>query len=221
MGNELDEMTGPVNGAGRDINVIEKQLPVRVGFGSTLFEIILWCLGILPGVIFLFMKISADNFFRQLQQKIQADASQIDNFLEQRVQILQNVAPLVNKAIDLDKDVMKAVAALRGGASLGDAERNELAATIDGSFARLFPQFEAYPELKAHTAIIEAMRQNSQLQREITAARTLYNDTVTLWNTSIYEWPAKMIVAARNGYTTRIPFTASAETKARARELFF
>ena len=221
MGNELDEMTGPVNGSGRDINVIEKQLPVRVGFGSTLFEIILWCLGILPGVIFLFMKISADNFFRQLQQKIQADGSQIDNFLEQRVQLLQNVAPLVNKAIDLDKDVMKAVAALRGGGSLGDAERNELAATIDGSFARLFPQVEAYPELKAHTAIIEAMRQNSQLQREITAARTLYNDTVTLWNTSIYEWPAKMIVAARNGYTTRIPFTASAETKARARELFF
>ena len=221
MGNELDELTGPVNSAGRDINVIEKQLPVRVGFGSTLFEIILWCLGILPGVIFLFMKISADNFFRQLQQKIQADASQIDNYLEQRVQILQNVVPLVNKAIDLDKDVMKSVAALRSGVSLTDAGRNDLSAAIDSSFARLFPQIEAYPELKAHTAIIEAMRQNSQLQREITAARTLYNDTVTLWNTSIYEWPAKMIVAARHGYTTRIPFTASAETKAKAREVFF
>ena len=83
------------------------------------------------------------------------------NFLEQRVQILQNVAPLVNKAIDLDKDVMTAVAALRGGGSLSDAGRNELAATVDSSFARLFPQVEAYPELKAHTAIIEAMRQNS------------------------------------------------------------
>jgi LemA protein len=214
-------MTGPVNSAGRDVNVIEKQLPVKVGFGSVLFEIILWCLGILPGLIFLFMKISADNYFRQLQQKIQADASQIDNFLEQRVQILQNVAPLVNKAIDLDKDVMTAVAALRGGGSLSDTGRNELSAAVDSSFARLFPQIEAYPELKAHAAIAEAMRQNSQLQREITAARGLYNDTVTLWNTSIYEWPAKMIVAARKGYTTRIPFTASAETKARAREVFF
>jgi LemA protein len=221
MANELDEMTGPVNSAGRDVNVIEKQLPVKVGFGSVLFEIILWCLGILPGLIFLFMKISADNYFRQLQQKIQADASQIDNFLEQRVQILQNVAPLVNKAIDLDKDVMTAVAALRGGGSLSDTGRNELSAAVDSSFARLFPQIEAYPELKAHAAIAEAMRQNSQLQREITAARGLYNDTVTLWNTSIYEWPAKMIVAARKGYTTRIPFTASAETKARAREVFF
>lgn len=221
MGNELDELTGPVNGAGRDVNVIERQLPVTVGFGSTLFEIALWCLAILPGLIFLFMKIGAGNFFRRLQQKIQADASQIDNYLEQRVQILQNVAPLVNKAIDLDKDVMTAVAALRGGASLSDVERNDLAATLDRSFGRLFPQVEAYPELKAHTAIIEAMRQNSQLQREITAARALYNDTVTLWNTSLYEWPTKMIVAARNGYTTRIPFTASAETKARAREVFF
>lgn len=221
MGNELDELTGPVNSAGRDVNVIERQLPVTVGFGSTLFEIALWCLAILPGLIFLFMKIGAGNFFRRLQQKIQADASQIDNYLEQRVQILQNVAPLVNKAIDLDKDVMTAVAALRGGASLSDVERNDLAATLDRSFGRLFPQVEAYPELKAHTAIIEAMRQNSQLQREITAARALYNDTVTLWNTSLYEWPTKMIVAARNGYTTRIPFTASAETKARAREVFF
>ena len=61
MANELDEMTGPVNGAGRDINVIERQIPVRVGFGSTLFEILLWLLGILPGVIFLFMKVGAKN----------------------------------------------------------------------------------------------------------------------------------------------------------------
>ena len=65
------------------------------------------------------------------------------------------------------------------------------------------------------------MRQNSYLQQEITAARTLYNDTVTLWNISLYEWPTKMIVAAKKGYTTRIPFAASAEVKAKAREVFF
>ena len=221
MANELDELTGPVNSAGRDINVIEKQLPVKVGFGSTLFEIMLWVCGILPGVIFLFMKIGAANYFRKLQQKIQADASQIDNFLEQRVQILQNVAPLVSKAIDLDKDVMKSVAAYRGGLALDDAGRNQLSSDLDSSFARLFPQIEAYPELKAHSAIADAMRQNSYLQQEITAARTLYNDTVTLWNISLYEWPTKMIVAAKKGYTTRIPFAASAEVKAKAREVFF
>ena len=88
MANELDEMTGPVNAEGRDVNVIEKQLPVKVGAGSLLFEILLWVCGIIPGVIFLFMKIGAKNYFQQLQQKLQSEASQIDNYLEQRVQIL-------------------------------------------------------------------------------------------------------------------------------------
>lgn len=220
MANELDEMTGTVNAEGRDINVIEKQIPVRVGVGSLIFEILLWLCGILPGVIFLFMKIGAKNYFQQLQQKIQADASTIDNYLEQRVQILQNVAPLVNKAIDLDKDVMKSVAAFRGG-HLSEEARNTVSRDLDRSFGRLFPQVEAYPELKAHAAIADAMQQNSYLQKEITAARSLYNDTVNQWNTDVFAWPTKMIVAARAGYTTRIPFTASTEVKARAREAFF
>ena len=90
MANLLDEVTGPVNDNGRDVRVIDRQLPVEIGFGSTLFEIALWtvipCLvllyvflfgdtlenpslfavlgcviGIQPGVIFVFMKISAHN----------------------------------------------------------------------------------------------------------------------------------------------------------------
>ena len=221
MANELDELNPQVNVAGRDVNVIERQLPVQVGFGSTLFEILLWVCGILPGLIFLFMKISAKNYFQKLQQKIQADASQIDNFLEQRVVILQNVAKLVEKAVALDTDVMKTVAAFRGGATTSDLNRNAMAAQLDTAFGRLFPQVEAYPELKAHAAIAEAMQQNNYLQREITAARALYNDTVTQWNTDIFSWPTKMIVAAHAGYTTRIPFTASAEIKAQARATFF
>lgn len=221
MANELDETTGPVNAAGRDVNVIEKQIPVTVGFGSTLFEILLWVCAIIPGVIFLFMKISAKNYFQQLQQKLQTDASTIDNYLEQRVMILQNVAGLVAKAVDLDKDVMKAVAAFRGGAAIAGMERNQVQTQLDGAFGRLFPQVEAYPELKAHAAIADAMQQNSYLQKEITAARSLYNDTVSQWNRDVFSWPTKQIVAARAGYTTRIPFSASAETKARAREVFF
>lgn len=249
MANLLDEVTGPVNDNGRDVHVIDRQLPVTVGFGSTLFEIALWvtipvlvllyvlimgatlenpvlvgvvgCLCILPGVIFIFMKISARNYFQQLEQRIQAEASNIDNYLEQRVQILQNVVGLVDRAVDFDKDVMKAVAALRGGGSINSENRNEVSQQIDTAYARLFPQVEAYPELKAHNVIADAMQQNSYLQREITAARTIYNSRVTQWNTDIFAWPTKMIVAARQGYTTRIPFTASAATREMARSKFF
>ena len=249
MANLLDETTGPVNDRGRDVNVIDRQLPVTVTFRSTLFEIALWvtvpvlvllyvalmghtlanpvqtavvgCLvGVLPGVVFIFMKISARNYFLKLEQRIQAEASNIDNYLEQRVQILQNVVGLVNRAVELDKDVMTAVAALRSG-KVNEQNRSDVSSQLDAACGRLFPQVEAYPELKAHQAIADAMQQNNYLQREITAARTVYNSRVTQWNTDIFSWPTKMIVAARQGYTTRIPFTASAETREMARGKFF
>ena len=222
MANELDELADPINPDGRDVNVIAKQIPVQIGVGSLIFEIALWAAGILPGLIFLFMKINALAYLRKLQQKMQADASQIDNYLEQRVVVLENVVGLVEKSIDLDKDVMKAVAAYRSGQGVSsDTQRNEASQQIDGVFSRINVAFEAYPDLKAQAVIADAMRQNSYLQKEITAARALYNDTVTMWNQDIFAWPTKQIVAARAGYSTRIPFTTSAEMKAAARSKFF
>lgn len=221
MANLLDEMTGLVNTEGRDINVIEKQLPVKTGVGSVIFEIFLWFPFILPGLIFLFKKISARNYFLALEQKIQHNASQIDNYLEQRVQVLQNVVGIVEKAIELDKDVMKTVAQLRGGVSSSEQNRNELAGALDSAMGSIKVAFEAYPDLKAHQALGEAMQQNNYLQREITAAREVYNDTVLRWNQDIFAWPTKMIVAAKAGYTTRIPFSVSREVKEQARAKFF
>lgn len=220
MANELDELTGPVNEEGQDVNVINKQLKVKVGWGSTLFEVLLWFPLIIPGVIFLFKKINAKKHFQQLQQRIQHHASQIDNYLEQRVVILNNVVGLVNRAVELDKGTFTTIAAARSGANL-DENRNLVASELGDTQNKLNIAFENYPELKAHQAIQDAMQQNSYLQREITAARELYNDVVNRWNTDVYAWPTKMIVAAREGYTTRIPFTASAEIKAEARKSFF
>lgn len=221
MANQLDEMTGPVNEEGKDINVIQKQIPVKVGVGSTIFEVILWCLCIIPGVVFLIKKINAAKYLRQLEQKIQHNASQIDNYLEQRVVILQNCAKLLDKAIDLDKTTFSEIAKYRSGNVADDAARNELSGALDGVSRKINIAFENYPDLKAHQEIADAMQQNSYLQREITAAREVYNDSVYQWNKAIQEWPTKMIVAAKQGYTTRIQFTASKEIKDKARDVFF
>jgi len=220
MANQLDEVTGPVNEDGRDVNVINKQIPVKVGVGSTVFEVLLWVLGIIPGLIFLFVKIKAGTYLRQLEQKIQHDASQIDNYLEQRVVILSNLVGLVNKAVDLDKTTFVDLAKARSGAN-DDNARNEVGTQVETLTRQLAVTVENYPELKAHQEIADAIQQNSYLQKEITAARELYNDTVAQWNKEIQVWPAKMIVAAKNGYTTRIPYSVSKEVKEQARQVFF
>ncbi len=222
MANQLDELNPQVLDEGLDTNVIAKKLPAEVGFGSKLFEIALWVCGILPGLIFLFMKTNAQKHFDQLQQRIQRDASQIDNYLEQRVVVLQNCARLLDKAIDLDKSTFENIAKYRSGnVSDVEAARNAMGGAIDNISRSVNVAIENYPELAAHEEIKDAMQQNMYLQREITAARELYNDTINQWNKDIFAWPTKKIVAAKNGYTTRIPFVASKEIKEKARDVFF
>ena len=240
MGNALDELTGPTNPAGQDIRVIHKQLPVTTGAESAIFEIALWVVvpivagvllalravdttygaiaivaGVLPGVIFQIMKINGLAYLRQLEQRIQGAASNIDNYIEQRVIILRNVVGLVEKSIKVDQAVIDSITSARAGSS---AERY---AKLDVAMSGINVIFEAYPDLKSQDVIMDAMRQNSYLQKEITAARTLYNETVGLWNREIFAWPTLQIVAAKQGYSTRIPFSVPDSIREEARGVFF
>ena len=220
MANSLDELNDPVMTEGREVNVIAKKIPVEKSTSAIVLEVVLWILGIIPGLIFYINKVKTRSYFKQLEQKLQHDASQIDNYMEQRVVILKNCAKLLDKAIDLDKDTFTKIAKYRSGSD-DDEKRNEVSTQLDGISRSINVAFENYPDLKAHAELADAMQQNSYLQREITAAREVYNDTVNTWNREIFEWPIKMMVAAKAGYTTRIPFAASSETKAEARGVFF
>lgn len=241
MANLLDEKTGPINTEGRDVNVIDKQLPVTVGVGSTIFEICIWVLpivvtiliplltgggwlylafGVVPGIIWLYKKQKAENYLQQLEQKIQTDASIIDVYIEQRIDTVQNILPLLKTAINLDKEVMMGVAGLRSGVQQG-VDRNTLSSQVDTLVGRLFPQVENYPELKSHQTIVDAIQKDSSLVREIAAARIVYNNRVNQWNRDIFDWPTNQIVAAKHQYTTRIPFIASAEVKQRNKGVLF
>lgn len=212
---QLDEM-GPVLEQGRDVNVINQKIKPEVGFGWKVLEVLLWILGIIPGVILLVKKIQAKQYFNQLQQKLQHDASQIDNYLEQRVMILQNAAKLVDKAIDLDKETFSNIAKYRTNGDLNGIQKN-----LDTIGKAINVALESYPDLKAHKEIEDAMQQNSYLQKEITAAREVYNDTINQWNRDIFAPIAKLMVAGKEGYTTRIPFATSTEIKEKARGVFF
>jgi len=241
------DQDGPINPDGRDVHVRAETEAVEVGIESVIFEFTLWAagpaasliigvsgvipplrvivfvlIGVMPGVIFSIMKTRADSYFSALQQRIQAYASQLDNFMEQRVIILKNVAGLIDRAVDLDKDVMKTVAFYRsGGRGTPGKDLSELNDNLNSAFSKIAVSFEAYPNLRAHASIADAMSQNNSLQREITVARELYNNAVLEWNMAVFSWPTKKIVAAKMKLKTIIPFTISLETKAEARSKVF
>ena len=136
-------------------------------------------------------------------------------YMKNRLEVMKNLASLVQKATNLDTDVMQNVAKYRSG----NFTENEK--IIRNGFNALMPHIEAYPELKSHAAIQDAMRQNNYLQREITAARDLYNQKVLDWNSVIFDWPLYQIVAARQGYTTIVPYTISDEEITASESNFF
>ncbi len=209
MANKVDGQSLKQNVDSMETNVSMRQIPVKVGTEAKVFEIALWVMGIVPGVIFWFMKQNAQRHFDQLEQRIQGKASQIDTYLDQRVIVLQSCAKLMERAIGLDKETYERIAEVRAGES------------TDSMMERIVVALEQYPELRAHDEITEAMKQNLYLQREITAARQSYNDTIEAWNRDIFDWPTKKIVAARNGYTTKIPFSVSRDIRERARNVLF
>ena len=125
-----------------------------------------------------------------------------------------------DKAIELDRTTLTEIAAYRSG-NHKDDERNLIGEKADQVASQINIAVENYPDLKAHQEIADVMQQNAYLQKEITAAREVYNATVNQWNSDLYSWPTKQIVAAKRGYTTRIPFTTSKEIKEKARDVFF
>lgn len=220
---QLDETDESLeNKEGRDVHVIDKKVKVELNKTDKAVNIALWCCLVIPGIVYSFKKNKAKTYFKQLEQKIQHDASTIDNYMAQRVSILQNTAKLVEKAVQLDKETFVDIAKARSSKPTdADLARNELQGTLDLAQHNINVVLERYPDLKAHQEIQDALQQNSYLQQEITAAREAYNSSVLKWNSEIFTLWAKKAAAAAEGYTTRIPFIASKEIKEKSESVFF
>lgn len=236
MANLLDEMNPQTMDQGRDVNVIAKQIPVTVTPSEQMIPTIISGAGILLAVIgviakqwgmliflllplYVFKKMaSTSSYFSGLEQKINAFASEIDNYMEQKVIVLTDTANLVNKSIELDKELFTNIAKYRSG---NIKDLSEADSAIRSAERSIQVALENYPDLKSQDVIADAMQKNNYLQREITAARSAYNDAVFQWNREIFIFPFNKIVAAKEGKTTRIPFVAKKEIKERSKEEFF
>ena len=57
---------------------------------------------------------SRQSYLDKLQQKINHNASQVDNYLVQKGEVLKNAAGLLGQAIELDKSIFSEFAKARG-----------------------------------------------------------------------------------------------------------
>ena len=157
------------------------------------------------------------------RENVDTQYSAIETQLQRRIDLIPNIVNTVKGYAAHESEVFGAVSDAR--ARLAGASTKEEAAEADSELtsavSRLLMIAENYPDLKAHQELEDAMQQNSYLQREITAAREYYNDVVAQWNMAVNTLYIQQLVAAEQGYTTRIPFATTAEIKEQARGEFF
>ncbi|MFV8483661.1 LemA family protein [Mycoplasma sp. Z473B] len=154
------------------------------------------------------------NKFLRMQNEINEAASGIDTQLQKRSDTLNKIVLQVKSYKIHEEKVFEEVAKLRSLTLSGNTAANseEIESLNNSIFGRLMAVGENYPELKADGLYKELMEETVYLEREIAAARRLYNSKANAFNMQIMTWPDNVV--SSNMKLSTVPlFQASAKAR--------
>ncbi len=141
--------------------------------------------------------------------QVDAAASQIKVQMKRRLDLLPNLASVVQGYATHEKstfvEIAEARAKLGGGLNTKGTDIKALAAansTLGGALGRLLMISEQYPQLQADQGFRDLQSQIEGTENRITVARTDYNSLVQRYNATIKVFPNN-IVAGFMGVTAR------------------
>ncbi len=176
---------------------------------STVGRIIWYILFILifPIIIHVITK----NALNRKQSEVNELASGIDVQLKKRRDTLVKLLEATKAYMKHEKTVLSDITKLRK-MTINSENRAEVNSKTESALGRLLMVSENYPDLKANESINELMEQAAYLEREIAAARRLYNTSVRQFNQQLFAWPSN-VPATELGLSTLPYFEASSTDK--------
>lgn len=161
------------------------------------------------GIAYFIFNIKRVNQLNRLQNKINESASNIEVQLEKRYSTLTALVQAVSSQATFDKEVYENIAKFR---SLGKDDLTERNACLTSLQRNINFAYENYPNLGADLSVRKLMTEASMIEKEIAAARRLYNADVTQFNSMIYTFPTNVVIA-KKGYHGLNLFKAEEEHK--------
>lgn len=160
--------------------------------------------GIVAGAVLILYLISVYNHIVRLKNNIEKAFANIEVLLKQRYDEIPNVIATVKGYAAYEKDIMERVAAVRASYASARSVSDKAAASgmLNGVFGRFFALVENYPQLRANESFIALQRRITELEDSIADRREFYNDTVTIYNTEIEQFPY-VFIAKPFGYRKR------------------
>ncbi|WP_434337437.1 LemA family protein [Mesomycoplasma hyopneumoniae] len=145
------------------------------------------------------------------QNLINESAGTIEVQLEQRSATLLKLADQVRSYREYEKSILSDITRLRSlKSNIENAQ--EIEDLNNSLFGRLIAVSENYPELQASKIYQELIQQTAYLERELAAARRLYNSNVNSFNTQIFIFPSSIVASSMN-LTTYPMFSTSNQNR--------
>jgi len=186
---------------------IEERLPMVM---------IVSVVSVLVGLIVLISGISMYNNLIALKNQVDLAWANIDVILKQRFDEIPSLIEVLEQAASYEKSVIEKVAEARTRYGSARNEQQKLKASQELSLALsgVFAIGEAYPDLKSNAQFTHILSRLSALEDQLSDRRESYNDGVTLWNTTITQFPEVMI-APLFAFQAKPLFKVSEAEKAR------
>ena len=160
-------------------------------------------------IIPLILHIVFTNSFRRSMVQINETASGIDVQLQKRRDTLIKLVDATKSGMKYERETLLAVTKLR---NYNQADRQQNMRLLDKIAPNILAVAENYPNLKAEALIQDLMDQAAYIEKEIAAARRLYNSNVTIFNQKVFAWPTN-VIAAKAKYHTYEMFLATSEAR--------
>ena len=132
------------------------------------------------------------NTLVRAKNRVKQARSTIDVYLNQRFDLIPNLVECVKGYMKHEKEVIENITKLRTQYMQGKHNIKE-AEKINNSLNAIIAVAEDYPELKASEQFLNLQKNLSKMESQLQAARRIYNNEVTEYNTKISVAPANLL----------------------------
>lgn len=135
------------------------------------------------------------NDFIKLKNKIKQSESGIDVYLNQRFDLIPNLVECVKSYTKYEAETLDKIVELRNSYNQNNGLDLEKATELNNNINKILAVAENYPELKSSEQYLNLQKNLSKVESQLQAARRIYNNDVTNYNTKIDTIPANIIAA--------------------------
>jgi len=147
---------------------------------------------IMIGIIIIFV-IWGYNTLINLRNNSIRSRSGIDVYLQQRFDLIPNLVEVTKGYMQYENEVLEKITELR--TSFNKNKDTGSMVELNHRYNNIIANVENYPELKASEQFLKLQKSLIKVESELQAARRIYNNDVTRYNTKINIFPYNIIAS--------------------------